>query len=98
MSSQLEGAFYFSVMALAILVTITFTYFMLKTTKSSNKVIVYSLIISLLLFITACIWWGMFASDGFSQVFGWLFYGAAFILVNIITTLLSLKKKKASVL
>jgi hypothetical protein len=84
MSSEMEGLLFFSVMALVLITTIIFTWTKIKKIKNLKGTMIQSLCLSLFLFSCACIWWFFQASDGFSQVFGGLLYGIAFILSSLV--------------
>jgi hypothetical protein len=95
MSSDLEGLLFFGVMALVIITTISFTTIKMKKTKNFKGTLLQSVCLGFFLFSLACIWWFFQASDGFSQVFGCLFYGITFILNSLLNTavLFYLEKK-----
>ncbi|WP_216831333.1 hypothetical protein [Alkalihalobacterium elongatum] len=82
MSSQLEAILSFGVIGFVVLLTFGFSF--LNNKLSSAKIIMYSIGGSFVLFIVASIWWGIFASDGLSQVVGWTLYGVSFVLTNLL--------------
>lgn len=97
MSSGLEGLLYFGVLGTVFVICLIFA--IIRITKSSNliKTMVQSIGLSFLLFSLACIWWLFQASDGFSQVFGVIIFGIAFVLSGlIITVLVTVLKKKSN--
>lgn len=86
MSSELEGLLFFGVMALILITTITFTRIKMIKTKNFKSTLLQSVCLGFFLFSLACIWWFFQATDGFSQVFGGLFYGLGFILSSLLNT------------
>jgi hypothetical protein len=84
MSSEIEGLLFFVVMVLVLISSLIFTWIRMKKTKNFKGTMVQSLGIGLCSFSLASIWWFFQASDGFSQVFGILFYGIAFILSSLV--------------
>jgi apolipoprotein N-acyltransferase len=86
MSRDLEGLLFFGVMGLVVVISISVAIIRMKTTKKFGRALAQSIFLSFFLFSLACIWWLYQASDGFSQVFGWLFYGIVFALVCFINT------------
>lgn len=95
MPRELESLLFFGVMATVIVAFVTFAIIRMKVTKNFGRTLAQSIFLSFFLFSLACIWWFEQASDGFSQVFGWLFYGIAFVLSSFLNTgLLFYMKKK----
>lgn len=95
MSAQLEGLLYFGVMGIVFLTIVTFAIIRIKKTRNLGKTLAQSIGLSFLLFSLACVWWFYQASDGFSQVFGGLLFGIAFILSGLLNTgILYFMKKK----
>lgn len=80
MSAELEGLLYYGVMVFVLLANILFAVLRMQNTRNIGKVLAQSIGLSFVLFSIASLWWFNFASDGFSQVFGGLFYGVAFII------------------
>jgi fatty acid desaturase len=96
MSKDLEGLLFFGVMGIVVVISISFAIIRMKKTKKLGKTLAQSIFLSFFLFSLACIWWFYQASDGFSQVFGWLLYGIVFALCSFINTgILFFMKKKA---
>ncbi|QOR68207.1 hypothetical protein IM538_08905 [Cytobacillus suaedae] len=94
-SSQVEGILFFSVLFLVIVVQFSFMYVKrIKKDSLSNKMIT-SILLSFGLYASAFIWWGFFASDGFSQVFGWILYAIIFVLTNLVVVFVVLKSRKS---
>lgn len=95
MTVQLEELLYFGVMGIAFLTSIIFAMIKMKKARNFGKTLIQTIALSFLLFSLASIWWFYQASDGFSQVFGGLFYGLAFVFSSFFGAgiLLFMKKK-----
>ncbi len=97
MTREIESIVYFGIMAIALVIFITSSMVKMKKTKNFKKTLAQSIIQSFILFSFAGLWWFFQANDGFSQVFGALYYGIAFVVGNILNAgiLLYLKKKQS---
>ncbi|WP_409276175.1 hypothetical protein V1499_11330 [Neobacillus sp. SCS-31] len=94
MSSELEGLLYFGVMGTVFLISLTFAIITIKKSGNLIETMAKFIGLSFLLHALACIWWFFQASDGFSQVFGGLYYGIAFVLGGLLNTVVVIYLKK----
>jgi hypothetical protein len=100
MSAQLEGFLYFGVMGTIFLSSVAFAIIRMKMTRNFGVSLAQSLGVSLLLYLIASLWWFYQAGDGFSQVFGAMFYGIAFVLCGAVNIgiLLLLRSKLTKII
>ncbi|MGO4889434.1 hypothetical protein ACJ2A9_16925 [Anaerobacillus sp. MEB173] len=92
-----ETFLFFGVMSILFVLVIAFGIMKMFKTNSLRQSFLQSTLIGLLLYAIVSIWWFfIYATDGFSQIFGVLYYGIAFIiscLVNYIVLYLITKLK-----
>lgn len=95
MSREVEAIFYFGFMGFAFFVVTGYSLWRIKQTRDFKKTLIEFIVLDLLVFALGALCWFIYASDGFSQIFGILYYGVAFIItliVNIIVLVIRRNK------
>jgi multisubunit Na+/H+ antiporter MnhB subunit len=83
MSRELEGMLFFGSIGIIFFIVCLFSLKKLGGRTNEPQSLLQALGLGLLLYGAAALWWFTTVKDGFSQVFGVMFYGGAYVL-NVI--------------
>jgi hypothetical protein len=75
---------FFLPMIVSLIITLLSGIHLFKRTKNILDSLMKSIGLNLLITALAAFWWFNYESDGFSQIFGLLYYGIAFLVISII--------------